>query len=215
MSDALASNTPEGFDLDLANCLGHARRGFVGEIENHPDECEIVLSAFSVVFAKEKEAIEQKMSPEERLRFHRQESAPILILLRKWIGRQFREHLVEPNSELGRCMRYILRHWAELTSFLRKAGAPLTNNICERALKMAIRYRNNSYFYRTLKGAKVGDVYMTLIFTAKLNGVNPFHYLTELLRNTKSVAENPRDWLPWTYEATLDRINSEVAKIAA
>ncbi len=88
-------------------------------------------------------------------------------------------------------MRYIVRHRRGLTLFLRKADAPLTNNICERVLKMAIRYRNNSYFYRTLKVARVGDVYMTLIFTAKLNGENPFHYLTELLLNAKALLRTP------------------------
>ncbi|MEK7862341.1 MAG: transposase, partial [Chloroflexota bacterium] len=56
---------------------------------------------------------------------------------------------VEPNSGLGQAFRYLLKRWAQLTSFLRVPGAPVDNNICERILKMAIRHRNNSLFYRS------------------------------------------------------------------
>ena len=73
------------------------------------------------------------------------------------------EHRVEPNSPLGEAMRYMLKHWPALTLFLRVAGAPLDNNICERALKKAILHRTNSLFYKTVYGASVGGLYMSLI----------------------------------------------------
>ncbi len=94
----------------------------------------------------------------------------------------------------------------KLTLFLRRAGAPLDNNVCERALKMAIRHRRNSFFYRSERGAEIGDMFMSLIYTAELRGENPFEYLTAVLRNEKAVAENPADWMPWTYRATLARL---------
>ncbi|TMB75176.1 MAG: hypothetical protein E6J52_10050 [Chloroflexi bacterium] len=89
--------------------------------------------------------------------------------------------------------------------FLRLPGAPLHNNIAERALKLAIRHRNNSLFYRSERGARVGDIYMTLIHTTELQGENPFHYLTELMRHESAVAEEPAAWLPWNYRDTLAR----------
>jgi hypothetical protein len=52
------------------------------------------------------------------------------------------EKRVEPNSGLGEAINYMLKRWPALTLFLRQAGAPLDNNICERALKMAILHRN-------------------------------------------------------------------------
>ncbi|MGH9318466.1 MAG: hypothetical protein ACRD21_07325 [Vicinamibacteria bacterium] len=70
-----------------------------------------------------------------------------------------------------------------------------------RALKKAIR--NNSLFYRSQRGATVGDVYMSLIHTTELAGGDAFHYLTELMRHPKAVAENPGSWLPWSYRQTL------------
>ncbi len=90
--------------------------------------------------------------------------------------RQFDERRVEPNSGLGKAMAYLLRHWEKLTLFLRVAGALLDNNICERALKKAIRHRRNSLFYKTHRGAHVGDVFMSLIHTCELSKANPFDY---------------------------------------
>ena len=63
------------------------------------------------------------------------------------------------------------------------AGAPLDNNIAERALKKAILHRKNALFYKTMNGAHVGDLFMSLIHTCELNGANPFDYLTEFLRH--------------------------------
>ena len=123
--------------------------------------------------------------------------------LEQWMTAQMAEKRVEPNSGLGQAMNYLLKRWKKLTVFLRRPGAPLDNNICERALKMAIRHRRNSLFYKTQNGASVGDVYMTLIYTAEQHGQNPFDYLTALQRNAKLVAERPADWLPWNYRHTL------------
>ena len=123
--------------------------------------------------------------------------------LHKWLTRQIEQRLVEPNSGLGQAIGYLLRHWEKLTLFLRVPGAPRDNNICERALKKAIRHRRNSLFYRTQRGADVGDLFMSLIHTCELNGVNPFDYLTELDRHSDELSANPHAWLPWSYWATL------------
>ena len=88
---------------------------------------------------------------------------------------------------------------------MRKAGAPLDNNICERALKRAIRHRKNSMFYKTPKGAQVGDVYMSLIHTCDLNSVNPFAYLQALQAHAKDVMHNAPLWLPWNYHDQVDK----------
>ena len=113
------------------------------------------------------------------------------------------EKRVEPNSGLGKAFNYLLARWGPLTLFLHVASAPLENNICERALKMAIRHRNNSLFYRSQRGADVGDLYMTLIHTAQLHGENAFEYLAALLKNARNVADDPSAWLPWSFRATL------------
>jgi transposase len=83
---------------------------------------------------------------------------------------QLAERKTEPNSGLGKAIRYMLRHWMPLTLFLREPGVPIDNNIVERILKKAILHRKNSLFYKTLNGARVGDLFMSLIHTCELNG---------------------------------------------
>ena len=64
-------------------------------------------------------------------------------------------------------------------------------------------HRKNSLFYKTLNGAQVGDLYMSLIHTCELNGANPFDYLTELQRHAEDLARNPAEWMPWNYRSRI------------
>jgi transposase len=91
---------------------------------------------------------------------------------------------------------------------LRVPGAPLDNNVCERALKAPIRYRNNSLFFKTERGALVGDMFMSLIHTCRLNGVNAFEYLRIIGSYAQQIAVTPDDWLPWNYHKTMVRCAS-------
>jgi transposase len=126
--------------------------------------------------------------------------------LHKWMKAQLDARRTEPNSGLGKAIRYLLNHWSKLTLFLSQPGAPLDNNVVERALKKAILNRRNALFYRTLKGAQTGDLFMSLIHTCELNRINPFDYLTELLRHSSDLALRASEWMPWTYRDTLLRL---------
>ena len=209
MSDALSRNTsalPEGVEILLANCLAHGRRQFVEVAANFPEACRYVLETLGSVYKYDAEARAAQLSPQDRLLFHQQHSGPLMKTLREWMEAQFAQHLVEPNSGLGKAITYFLRHWKGLTAFLRDAGAPLDNNICERALKRAVLHRKNALFYRTLHGSEVGDLFMSLIHTCELNEANPFDYLTELQRHARELRTNPSAWMPWNYRDTLARL---------
>lgn len=156
-------------------------------------------------------ARERKLSPEERLHFHQRHSGPLMQGLHDWMQAQFAEHKTEPNSGLGKAISYLLNHWPKLTLFLVQPGAPLDNNIVERALKKAILNRKNALFYKTLNGAGVGDLFMSLIHSCELNGANPLDYLTELLRHTEAVKRQPSEWMPWNYRETLARLATPAA----
>lgn len=123
--------------------------------------------------------------------------------LKRWLTAQLDEKRTEPNSGLGKAMKYLLTHWQALTLFLRKAGAPLDNNICERALKKTVLHRKNALFYMSENGAQVGDLYMSLVHTCELNEVNAFEYLVTLQRNAAEVKLAPQAWMPWNYAANL------------
>ena len=69
-------------------------------------------------------------------------------------------------------------------------------------MKKAILHRKTAMFYKTLNGARVGDVFMSLIYTAELNDVPPFEYLVALLKNSDQVRASPSGWMPWNYPQT-------------
>ena len=203
MCDALSRNLPGELQTILANCLAHARRQFVDVYDRFPEPCRYLLEALAVVYRNDAIARERQLSPEARLQWHQEASQPTMQQLHDWLRRQLDEKLTEPNSALGGAIRYMLRHWEPLTLFLRQAGAPLDNNICERALKKAILHRKNALFYKTQNGARVGDLFMSLIYTCQLNEINPFDYLTELQRHTEQLAASPQLWMPWNYREAL------------
>ena len=206
MCDALSRNLPKlskPLEILLGHCNAHARRRYVEVVANFPQECRYVLESFAEVYRCDAEAEARALSPEARLRFHQEHSGPVMENLHAWLQAQFAEKKVEPNSGLGEAIRYCLKYWTRLTLFLHQAGAPLDSNIVERALKKAILHRKNSLFYKTEKGAEVGDLFMSLIHTCALNHINAFDYLTELQKHTTELARNPAAWMPWNYRETL------------
>jgi len=203
MCDALSRNLPGELQTILAHCLAHARRNFVDVYDRFPEQCTYLLEALAVVYRNDGEARKGQLSAEARLRFHQEASKPTMDQLHDWLKRQLDDKLTEPNSALGGAIGYMLRHWDKLTLFLRQAGAPLDNNVCERALKKAILHRKNALFYKTQNGARVGDLFMSLIYTCQLNDANPFDYLTELQRHADQVGASPEVWMPWNYREAL------------
>lgn len=204
MCDALSRNLPRNFEVVLANCIAHGRRKFVDLAGSFPSECRHVLEILAEVYRNDAIAHEQGMSAEERLAWHQTSSGPLMENLEEWFKAQIAERRVEPNSGLGKAISYMKNHWKKLTLFLRVPGAPLDNNICERGLKKAILHRKNALFFKTINGAHVGDVFMSLIHTCELTGVDPFGYLTDLQKHAREVACNPEQWMPWSYREPLE-----------
>lgn len=205
MADGLARNRPKTAPTREGCCLSHARRGFVEVAPHFPEEVRHVLESVRCIYHFEALAKEQALDPEARLRFHQTHSQPVLEALQQWLAEQIEQHRVEPNSGLGEAIGFMRRHWGPLTLFLREPGAPLDNNLCERSLKMAILHRKNSLGFKTQHGAQVGDLFMSLIQTCRLNRVNPWDYLMALVHHADQVRASPEHWLPWNYRDTLER----------
>jgi transposase len=201
MCDGLDRNLPSEFETVLGNCLAHGRRKFVEVTGSFPDECRFVLETLRDVYQNDAIARERRLSGEERLSYHQDHSGPLMERLERWLHEQIETRQTEPNSTLGGAIAYMRKRWDRLTLFLRKAGAPLDNNVCERALKKAILNRKNALFYKTANGARVGDLFMGLIHTAELSGENPFDYLAALLQHAAQAQRDPGQWLPWNYRA--------------
>lgn len=206
MCDALAANVSEDLQVIIANCNLHGRRKFIEVAHNFPEECRYVLETFRDLYKHEAQCRKQQMTPEQRLAFHQVNSGPLMEGFKEWMENQFAERKVEPNSGLGKAIRYMQKHWPRLTLFLHKAGAPLDTNMVERTLKRAILHRKNALFYKTENGAAVGDLFMSLIHTCELHGVNAFDYLTALQLHAGELPRSPQEWMPWNFSETRARL---------
>ncbi len=203
MSDALTSNAvADESRLIRCHCLAHGRRKFSDLEEVFPHECQVVLEVMRQVFDHDEQAREEQLSPEARLAYHQARSRPLMDGLKRWLDTQMDEHLVEPNSALGKAMGYMQNHWETLTRFLHIQGAPLDNNLAERALKLFIRQRKNSLFYKSTHSAYIASVLTSLIATCVYAGVNAVEYLVALQEHRGEVFADPAAWLPWAYASS-------------
>ena len=204
MADAEAKNRATDFEQIIANCLVHARRNFVEISETLDEQSQRVIDDLAKVYGYDEQT--RGMPAQQRLAYHQQHSGPILDNLHQWMKQQLEDRQVEPNSALGKAMKYMLNHWPGLTQFLHRENAPLDNNIAERALKRVVLHRKNSLFYKTLHGAAVGDTIMSLIETCILNKVNVFDYFVSLMRNARAVKQHPEQWMPWNYQTQKQQL---------
>ncbi len=220
MSDAHRLNIPNDMDEALLArwvicfCLVHGRRKFFEICGSFDKECDFVLEQISGVYRNEAHCKAHKLNAQQRLEYHQANSLPLMQALWVWLNNKLLYNEVEPNSSLGDAIRYMLRHWKALTRFLHVAGVPIDNSLAERTIKVLIRYRKNSLFYKTFYGAHVGDRLMGLIHTAVRNNINPFDYLNALQDYRKEVAASPELWLPWMYQETIVELTAKPKQAA-
>lgn len=203
MSDALSSNNATEDALIRCHCLAHGRRKFRELDEAFPAESAVVVNALKDVFDHEAYTRAEQMTAQERLAYHQRESGPIMKQLKGWLEQQTAQRLVEPNSSVGKAIAYLVEHWETLTRFLHEPGAPLENNVAERALKLMIRQRKNSLFYATEHSAYIASILTSVIATCVQAGVNALDYLVAIQEHRQEVFANPSAWLPWNYQAAL------------
>ena len=195
MTDASSSNFSDAIPLNIMNqmiicfCLIHGRRNFYKILDFYRKECDFVLNCISVVYKNEKYCKKHNLNYQDRLKYHQKHSKPVMDGMRTWLNNKLLYKEVEPNSALGSSMRYMLKHWSNLTKFLVEPGAMIDNNHTERVIKTSILHSKNSLFYKTANGAKVGDILMSLIQTAIANDVNAFDYLVAINKNCNYSAQ--------------------------
>jgi transposase len=212
MSDASTSNFSAGQDEALLArwiiclCLTHSRRKFVELADNLDDDAKFVVKIIGNVYHNESHCKQENLDAQARLLYHQQHSAPLMAAMHVWLNNLLLHKQIEPNSLLGQAITYLLKRWHWFTQFLRVAGVSIDNNLCEQAIKVLIRYRRNSLFYRTFNGASIGDAMMSLIHTAVNNNINIFDYFNALQVHKEVVNESPEKWLPWCYQETIEEI---------
>lgn len=201
--DALSRNLPKDYQTQVGYCNAHLRRKFY-EIASHwPKECIQIVSGFNLVFLNDKLAQKRELSPQERLEWHQEKSAPVMAKIKEYCQKLINDKQVEPNSSLGKAINYLENHWEGFTLFLRIPNVPISNNADERLMKRAVLNRKNAYFFKNEAGAKIADILMSVIETCVLNEINPHKYLIALQQNSNHVLNQPAVWLPWNYTEAI------------
>jgi hypothetical protein len=200
MSDALSHNRPTVTEAISALCNSHGRREFFDVLSHFPEEVEHVIALYGLIWKYESEVVEQKLSPSERLVYHKENSLPVMKEIRVWGNGHLEAETVEENSGLGKAIRYFDKHFEGLTCFCRVEGAMLDNNLMESMLKLVVRNRKNAGFFKTGSGAAIGDVITSMIATTMEAGANPVDYFTVLQQNAADVKAHPEKYLPWNYQ---------------
>lgn len=187
-------------DIVLAACWAHTRRKFYDVVEatGSPVATE-ALRRIAEIYAVEAEVGGQ--SPAHRLATRRSRSKRIVDGLRTWLEAQLPR--VPGRSTLAEAIRYALTRWTGLTRFLGDGRVELDTNPVERAIRPVALGRKNHLFAGSDGGGARWATLCSLIETAKLNDVEPYAYLRDVLN--RMVDGHPinrlDDLLPWAWKA--------------
>ena len=200
--DALSANKPTVMECIIALCNAHGRRQFYDLESYHPEVSEL-LDAYGKIWVHDDESKELGHTAAERLAYHKNRSLPIIEWIKQWCETYLKSQTVEEHGPLAKACNYFIKHYKELIQFCKTEGAAIDNNLMESGLKLPIRGRKQSHFYKTEHGASVASILVSLIATAYHNGVNAFHYLNALQRNESNIKPDSNDWLPWAVHSEL------------
>jgi transposase len=210
MMDGSSCSPATVCETNQCHCNSHARRKLEEKAELYPEHWEVVRQIYRDIYAGDAE-IKHTMSPEERLKYHQDHSKQAMLDMFAWMQKELDDKNVEPNSTLGGIFAYFLARQKSLMAFTEFAGAPLDNNPVEQLIKFVALIRKNSNYYRTLVGANDSDKILTVGVTVGLSGANLNTYFTAVQRYSAEVKKNPELFLPWNYEATIKRLETESA----
>ncbi|MCB1827925.1 MAG: IS66 family transposase, partial [Coxiellaceae bacterium] len=208
MSDALSSNQVTSADIIHAYCNAHARRQFYDLESRHP-EVDFILKTYAIIWKNESDVREQGVDDNKRLEYHKTYSLPAMQAILRWVNEQESSADYEAHSALAKAMSYFKKHYERLILFCVEPGVPIDNNRMEEKLKIPIRGRKTAHFYKTVMGAGVANVLISILATADQAGENIFDYLNALQRHYPSIKENPSNWLPWNYRAMIEKTNQK------
>ena len=198
---AVYHGLPEG--ITVVGCHAHLRRKFDEALKSLPKGKTKGSSAYQglvfcdLLFAIEKGLDEKNATTEERYQERLEQAKPVLDAMFAWAN----SRTAAPKSALGKALHYLKEQWPYLTNCLKDGRLELSNNLAERSIKPFVISRKNFLFANTPKGATGSAVIFSLIQTAIENGLEPYKYLTWLMKTAKDAdledAATVQALLPW------------------
>lgn len=166
-------------DITLVNCMAHARRGFDKALAYDKKRAGHAMGQFQKLYAIERRAREENLSPQERHQLRLDESLPILNDLGKWIVET--NKATSPKSPMGQATAYCINRWDNLLAYLKDGCLEIDNNLAENAIRPIALGRKNYLFAGSDRGAERAAMLYSFFATCKKNDVNPFEWLRKVL----------------------------------
>ncbi len=140
------------------------------------------------LYKVEKEIESAQLVSDAIVAVRKEKAEPMVKQIKAWLD----ENVIKtpPKSLLGKAMRYALKEWSKLTVYLKDPDLRPDNNLAENAIRPFVVGRKNWLFAKTPEGAKTCAFFYSLIETAKLNGIEPYSYLSALFKKYP-LANNP------------------------
>ena len=191
-------------DITVVGCWAHARRKFDEAVKSLPkgkakgSSASQGLTYCNLLFGIEQEIADK--TAEERYKERLEQAKPVLDAMFAWAN----SRTAAPKSALGKALHYLKEQWPYLTNYLKDGRLEMSNNRAERSIKPFVIDRKNFLFANTPKGATGSAIMFSLIQTAIENGLDPYKYLTWLLKTANNAdltdAEVVQKLMPWNMQ---------------
>ena len=166
-------------DITLLACMAHVRRKFDEALKNDQARAAYALETIQKLYAVERQAREQNMSPEERKAFRKEKSRTVLEELHSWLNDQLTQVL--PKSAIGQAIAYTLHLWPRLIRYLNDGRYEIDNNLIENSIRPVALGRKNYLFAGSHEGAQRAAMMYSFLGTCKINDVEPFEWFSKVL----------------------------------
>ena len=194
--DAYARKT----GITNAQCWAHSRRGIFEAKDVEPQAAAQALEQIAALYKVEEQIREHELTGDAK-RLHRlMHSKPLVDKFFDWVDKQFEQLGLLPSNPLTKALAYIRERRAGLSVFLDDPEVAIDTNHIERALRPIPTGRKNWLFCWTEVGAKHTGIVQSLIATCRLQGIDPYTYLIDVLQRVgqhpaSRVADlTPRRW---------------------
>lgn len=171
-------------------CMAHARRYFDQALDNDRTRSEHALALIRELYAIERTAKEQNLSPAEIKTLRQQKSIPTLEQFEKWLKDEIVQVL--PASAIGKAMAYTLKLWPRLIRYIEDGRLKIDNNLIENSIRPVALGRKNYLFAGSHDAAQNAAMMYSFFATCKINGIEPFNWLKETL---SIIADHPANRL--------------------
>lgn len=165
--------------ITLVSCWAHTRRNFFEAQGNDAQRCDYALSRIQEIYAIERTAREQHLTHEQRKTLRKEHAMPILKELEEWLKTEYSH--VAPASAVGKAMAYALKRWDKLLMYTTDGKLEIDNNLVENSIRPVSLGRKNYLFAGSHDAARRSAVFYSLFGSCKINNINPYEWLSDVL----------------------------------